>query len=214
MVKRMVFIRAAETDWNRFGRWQGWVASPINEHGRRQAQKLARFMRHLGLSALYTSDLVRAAQTAEILAQALEFAPVVDARLRERGVGVWQGMTVDEMRAWYPAEFQQLLDDPENYRVEGAESRADVRTRMRAAFDDIVKHAEGDTVGVLSHTSAIKLLLDQILPNSDVLDLDFGNTSVTTLVQTDAGWEVVVAQDVSHLEGMESQAVPEVEEGN
>ncbi len=212
MVKRLVFIRAAETDWNRIGRWQGWVASPLNEHGRRQAGKLARFVRHLGLGALYSSDLVRAAQTAEILAEALEFAPVFDARLRERSVGTWQGMTVEEMRAWYPADHQALLDDPEHYRIEGGESRLDVRTRMRAAFDDIVRKERGETVAILSHTSAIKLLLDQFLPHSDVLDVDFGNTSVTTLLKNGAGWEVVVAQDVSHLEGMESQAVPEVEE--
>jgi probable phosphoglycerate mutase len=213
VVKRLVFIRAAETDWNRIGRWQGWVASPINAHGRRQAEKLARFVRHLGLSALYSSDLVRATQTAQILAGALAYEPGFDPRLRERGVGIWQGLTMDEMRTWYPAQFQALLDDPEHYRIEGAESRADVRQRMRAAFDDILREDRGETVGVLSHTSAIKLLLDQIVPDADVLDLDFGNTSVTTLLKKSTDWEIVVAQDVSHLEGMESQAVPEVEEG-
>ena len=132
MVKRVVFIRAGETDWNRMGRWQGWVASPLNAHGRRQAQKLAQFIRNLGISALCSSDLVRARQTAELLAGVLEFPVTYDARLRERNAGAWQGMTLHEMRDWYPDEFAQLLADPEEFRVAGAESRADVRSRMTA----------------------------------------------------------------------------------
>lgn len=211
MVKRVVFIRAAETDWNRLGRWQGWVASPINAHGRRQAEKLAQFVRNLGLAALYCSDLVRARQTAEILTGALGFAPVFDARLRERGVGHWQGLTVEEMRAWYPAGFQQMLDDPEYSRAEGIESRADVRARMQSALADFLQADAGETIGILSHTTSIKLLIDLLLPGAGILAQDFGNTSVTTLVQTDDSWKIIVAQDLSHLEGMESQAVPEVE---
>lgn len=211
MVKRVVFIRAGETDWNRLGRWQGWVASPLNAHGRRQAHKLAQFIRNLGLSALVSSDLVRARQTAELLDEVLDFAVVYDARLRERSVGAWQGMTLQEMRDWYPDDFAQLAGDPEHFRVAGAESRADVRLRMRAAFDAVIEADAGETVGIVSHTTAIKLLLDQLIPGSGILDLDFGNTSVTTIHAGERGWEVVVAQDTSHLEGMESQAVPEVE---
>lgn len=211
MVKRVVFIRAGETDWNRLGRWQGWVASPLNAHGRRQAHKLAQFIRNLGLSALVSSDLVRARQTAELLDEVLDFAVVYDARLRERGVGAWQGMTLQEMRDWYPDDFAQLVDDPEHFRVAGAENRADVRLRMRAAFDAVIEADAGETVGIVSHTTAIKLLLDQLIPGAGILDLDFGNTSVTTIHAGEQGWEVVVAQDISHLEGMESQAVPEVE---
>ncbi len=211
MVKRVVFIRAAETDWNRLGRWQGWVASPINAHGRRQAEKLAQFIRNLGLTALYSSDLVRARQTAEIVSEALGLAPVYDARLRERGVGNWQGLSVEEMRAWYPTGFQQMLDDPEYSRPEGIESRADVRARMQAALADFLQADAGETIGILSHTTAIKLLIDLLLPGAGILARDFGNTSVTTLIQNDDTWQIIVAQDVSHLKGMESQAVSEVE---
>lgn len=212
MVKRVIFIRAGETDWNRIGRWQGWVASPLNDHGCRQAQKLAYFVRNLGLSALYSSDLVRARQTAELLAEQLDFPVLYDERLRERHVGVWQGMTIDEMRAWYPVEFSKLMSEPENTRIEGGESRADVRARMRAAFDDIVAADPGATVGIVSHTTSLKLLLSRLVPDLDALELDLGNTSVTTILLGETGWDVVVAQDISHLQGMESQAVPEVED--
>src|SRR5262245_1330412 len=122
-VKRIILIRPGETDWNRQGRWQGWVATPLNEHGRRQAQALGRFVRNIGMAALYSSDLRRARETAELLAERLGFVPMYDARLRERNIGAWQGLTPDEMRAWYPDEYDQLLADVDEYRIPGGESR-------------------------------------------------------------------------------------------
>jgi broad specificity phosphatase PhoE len=194
------------------GRWQGWVAAPLSEHGRRQAEALANFVRNIGMSALYTSDLRRAVETAESLAQRLGFAPLKDARLRERNIGDWQGMTLDEMRAWYGDEYAKLLKDPNGYRVPGGESRNDVRKRMRAAFDEIVSKVHGETVGLLSHTTALKTLLEDLLPGYVPQELKLDNTSVTTIRRIDSGWELVAADDITHLEGLETKAVPELED--
>ncbi len=212
MVRRVVFIRSGETDWNKQGRWQGWVASPLNEHGKQQAEALGRFVRHIGLSALYTSDLERALQTAQAVAAQLPFKPVPDERLRERAVGLWQGLTVHEMAAWYPEELALLLKDRERYIIPGGESRVDVRKRMRGAFEDFTKRDTGETIGILSHTAAIKLLLDEIVPTKEVEDFDLGNTSVTTIRRNGGGWELVAADDLTHLEGLASSAVTEPEE--
>lgn len=212
MIRRVIFIRPGETDWNRAGRWQGWVASPLNAHGRAQAAALSRFVRHIGLSALYTSDLRRALQTAAPLAEALGFAPIPDARLRERSVGLWQGLTLQEMRDWYPEDFNALLRDREHFRIPGGESRADVRQRMSAAFADIIAQDAGETVAILSHTAAIKLLLEAVLPGVSGDALEIGNTSATTIRRSEAGWELLAADDLTHLEGLEAQFVNEPEE--
>src|SRR5690606_22869507 len=111
-----------------------------------------------GMSVLYTSDLRRALETAEILSEKLGFPPIPDPRLRERNIGEWQGLTIDEMRRWFPDEYQNLLLDSENYRVPGGESRKDVCLRMREAFDDILRQDKGGTVGIISHTTAIHAL--------------------------------------------------------
>ena len=63
-VKRVVFIRPGETEWNKIGRWQGIVGVPLNGHGRAQAERLAKFVRNINLDALYSSDLRRAKDTA------------------------------------------------------------------------------------------------------------------------------------------------------
>ena len=212
-VKRVIFIRPGETDWNRDLRFQGQVAVPLNEHGIRQAQRLANFIRNIGLSALYTSDLKRAVQTAELLADKLGFVPVVDVRLRERNIGTWQGLTQKEMESWYPAEYQQFRADPDGYRVLQGESRKEVRERMLAAFNDMLKQDKGETIAVISHSTAINALLAEIIHTVVFGSVDVSNTSVTTIKRDDAGnWQLVAADDVTHLEGMPTQKVQELEE--
>src|SRR5829696_7876281 len=210
-VKRIVFIRPGETDWNHDSRWQGWVATPLNHLGLRQARALAHYIRHIGMGALYTSDLKRALETANCLAEQLPFAPIPDERLRERSIGTWQGLTRAEMAAWYPHEYGAMLKDIDGYPVPGGESRNDVRQRVKAAVSDILNKERNETVGILSHTTAIKIMLSDLMPGYDPLEVALSNTSVTTIRRKDDKWELVAADDVMHLENLERRAAPELE---
>lgn len=210
-IRRVVFIRTGETAWNAAGRWQGWVAAPLSEHGREQAAALARLVRTLGLGALYSSDLERGRETAAIITEGLAFEPTFDVRLRERGIGHWQGLTLDEIAAWYADEFAALQADPEHYAIEGGESRAQVRERMRDAFNAITRADIGETVAVLSHTSALKLLLSDLIPGYEVLGRDIGNTAVTSIQRESEGWTLISDNDRTHLYGLTASAVGELE---
>ncbi len=214
-VKRVVFIRTAETDWNRIGRWQGWVENPLNAHGKRQAAKLGKFVRHIALSALYSSDLRRAKDTALPVAEACGFEPIYDARLRERNIGAWQGLTLEEVSDWYGDIYSACIIDPDNAPVPGGETRAEVKTRILAAFADMLAQDKGETVGVVSHTTAIKALLTHLLPDCDERGMELVNSSVTTIVRDDDGgpWRLVAVGDGAHLEGLETKAVGELEYG-
>ncbi len=212
-VKRVIFIRPGETDWNRDLRYQGWVAIPLNAYGVRQAQRLANYIRNIGVSALYTSDLKRAAETAHLLAEKLGLAPIADARLRERDIGTWQGLTQKEMQSWYPVEYAEFLADPDGYRVPGGESRKNVRERILEAFNEILATNQGETIAILSHSTAINALLAEIIPGVTFGSVDVSNTSVTTLKREESGeWQLVAADDITHLEGMSAQKVHELEE--
>jgi 2,3-bisphosphoglycerate-dependent phosphoglycerate mutase len=211
-LKRILLIRSGETDWNRAGKHQGWVASPLNAHGKRQAEKLARFLRNIGIGALYSSDLARAKQTTEILVSQLGLTPVYDERLRERSVGQWQGLTLGEIRDWYPQEYA-ALNAHDSYRVPSGESRADVQARFQLALKDIMKQTQAETIGIVSHTTAIKLAVALLVPQANAAFEDLNNTSVTTLAYDETGmWQVMAMDDVLHLEGMESQAMHELED--
>lgn len=212
-LKRVVFIRPGETDWNKDKRQQGWIASPLNKLGKLQVERLANFVRHIGITALYSSDLKRAVQTAELLSEKLGYPAVFDARLRERGIGQWQGMTLDELRRWYPDEHAQLVADVDEYQVPGGESRSQVRARMRSAFDDIVAAVDGETVAIVSHTTAIRALLGELIPNSgDTTTMQIDNSSVTTIRLRDGVWELVALDDIEHLEGLETRFAAELEQ--
>lgn len=214
-VNRVILIRPGETDWNRQGRWQGWVASPLNDYGRAQAVSLSRYLRNIGMTQLYASDSRRAVETAQILAQELNLEPVYDARWRERNIGDWQGMTLDEIRSWHGEEYQKLQADRENYQPPNGESRAQVRKRVLAAFNDVLAGDKGTTVGILTHTTSTHALLDSLLPDYDIYGGVLGNTAVTTIRRDDRDtWELVALNDLSHLEGLKSRFVQELEQDN
>ncbi len=214
-IRYVVFIRPGETDWNREGRWQGHVQVPLNAMGRLQAQRLASFVRNTGMSALYTSDLRRALDTAAIIGEPLGIQPVVDARLRERGVGIWQGLTQQEVVEWYPEEYAKLQVNPDTYMMLNGESRAEVTLRVQAAFDEILNHEQGEIVGILSHTTAIRGLLMALVPDYDPKSHGYSNMSVTTIEFVAANqWKTVLVDDVRHLSDLESLQFQELEDTN
>jgi broad specificity phosphatase PhoE len=203
-VKRVVFIRPGETEWNKIGRWQGTVAVPLNTHGIEQAKRLAKFIRNIGLDVIYSSDVRRAKDTASVLSEYANVPIHYDERLRERHLGLWQGLTMNEMREWYKADYEALMADPLNTPAPDGESRAHVAERVTECFDEILARG-GETVGIISHTTAIRVLLSQLIPDINAFGMEFHNISVTTIVSDDEGnWQITQLDDVTHLEGMQS----------
>jgi probable phosphoglycerate mutase len=95
-VTTLLLVRHGETDWNAEGRLQGHTDRPLSDFGRRQAQQLAAELEDEGLEAIYASDLARARETAEIAGQQLGLPVVLDADLREKDWGTWEGLTAAE----------------------------------------------------------------------------------------------------------------------
>lgn len=212
-IKRVLFIRPGETQWNRVGRQQGWVSIPLNEHGRKQAERLSNFIRHLGLGALYSSDLRRAKETTEIIAGKLSIDPIYDSRLRERNIGLWQGLTLGEIHEWCGDEYEQFRKRMNNFQIPNGEARFQVVDRIVSAFEDIRKHEENtETVGIVTHSIAIRTLLSKLIPDYPSGGMPLSNISVTTIARNEDGeWEMVQANDVSHLDGMETVTIREPE---
>jgi len=101
-VTEFLLVRHGETDWNRDRRFQGHADPPLNETGREQARTLAAELAGEKVDAVYTSDLARASETAEIVARRLGVPVVADTALREIDVGEWQGLTWQEIEARFP----------------------------------------------------------------------------------------------------------------
>src|SRR6478735_1378733 len=92
----LLLVRHGETDWNAEGRLQGHTDRPLSDYGRRQAQELAGELEDEELKAIYSSDLVRARGTAEIVGERLGLPVVLDVDLREKDWGAWEGLSAVE----------------------------------------------------------------------------------------------------------------------
>ena len=211
-IKRVIFIRPGETEWNRLGRQQGWAAVPLNANGELQVKRLARFIRNIGVRLIYSSDLSRSKHTATILAKELGVEPRFEARLRERHVGQWQGLTLDEIKDWYANEYQSLHVNNHGYQIPGGEARDEVEKRVLAVFDDILARGGAESIAIVSHTIAIRTLLASLTPDFDADSFHPANMSVTTIKKEGESWQIVELNDISHLEGMPTQAVIEPDE--
>lgn len=161
-MRRTVYLaRHGETEWNRVGRWQGHTDIALSDAGRAQARALAEVMRVQGLVRVHASDLVRARETAEIVARVIGVAPVhVDPDLRERGFGCFEGLTRAECAARFPDLWARYQADPRNAPPD-AEPHDAVIERMRLAVRRAAGPAAVDAGAILvvSHGASIRALV-------------------------------------------------------
>ena len=154
----IVLARHGETTWNKDRRFQGQLDVELNDTGRAQARALATAAAGHDLAAIYTSPLVRARETAEIVGQALGLEPRLDERLKEVHVGDWEGrykadLERDEPEAW--AAFGQAGED---FRFPGGESLAEQQKRVIAALVDITQSGDLPAL-VVCHRGVIRCAL-------------------------------------------------------
>jgi alpha-ribazole phosphatase len=161
-VTRLILIRHGETDWNSEGRWQGQEDVPLNANGWVQAQQMAHSLESAGIAAIYSSDLQRARQTAQLLAESTGAPLYLDSRLREIHQGEWQGMLLSEIQSRYGQANQDRLRDPLNFSPPGGEPVAQVRGRVLAAAHEIIRRHPNATIAVVSHGFALALLITHL----------------------------------------------------
>jgi broad specificity phosphatase PhoE len=159
MTTQLVLIRHGQTEWNRQGRWQGQADPPLNAMGRRQARRAALGLRAAGLDRLYSSDLRRALETADIIGVELGLAVVPDARLREINLGSWQGMLSTDIQAEYPDEFRRWHQSPLAARPPDGESVYSLAARVLEAVSEITLRHQGRRIGIVAHELPVAAVL-------------------------------------------------------
>jgi len=168
-VATILLARHGETDWNREGRWQGWADPPLNDTGRAQAGELAEQLRATPFDAVYSSDLRRAFETAEIVAAPHGVPVIADRDLREVDIGSWSGLTRDEIRERFP----------DGVRPDG-ETREQHSKRVHDAVVRIARENLGRRILIVSHGGTFRSLHDVMsdepwhpVENCAVLELHF-----------------------------------------
>ncbi len=164
MTRRLVLVRHGQTAWNATYRAQGHADISLDDTGRAQARAAAPYLAEMKPVRVWSSDLARALETAEIFAAAAGLPVKTDPRLREYDVGVRSGLTTAEFAERYPAEHAAWLVHDESLLVEGEESSTQVRTRVLPALREILAGLDAEqTALVVMHGACLKVGLAALL---------------------------------------------------
>jgi broad specificity phosphatase PhoE len=155
----IVLARHGETNDNREPiRVQGFTDTPLNETGREQARGLAERVAGYGFRSLWSSDLSRARETAEIAGERIGLQPTLDARLREANRGRWEGRLFIDIEREDPDGYAAWRRAGDRFRFPGGESLLDQQQRVAATLDDIERQSELPAL-VVCHGGSIRVIL-------------------------------------------------------
>jgi probable phosphoglycerate mutase len=199
---RIVAVRHGETAWNVDQRIQGQLDIGLNEAGREQARRLARALEGEGLQAVYASDLARAHDTARAVAEHAKVPLHADAGLRERGFGIFEGLTWAEIkRDHYEASRRWRARDA-GFGPEGGEALGDFVARAVEAVAAIARRHRGQHIAVVTHGG----VLDALYRAASRIAVDaprtwpLGNASINRLLHGESGFTLVGWDDTFHLD--------------
>jgi broad specificity phosphatase PhoE len=199
----ILLVRHGETAYNAIGRYQGHMQISLNDTGFAQATRVGERLRHHQFAAIYSSDLLRAVQTATAIA-AHHHQPVSElAGFREIDVGLWEHLTVAEISAQFPTDFAAYRTKPGRTIYTGGESYAQMQIRAMHALTTVIqRHDEHDTICVVCHGGTIRAIVCAVLD----LDIDnytqmwIDNCALTTLIQQHGKLRLGNLNDNAHAE--------------
>ena len=205
---RILLVRHGQSRGNAERRFGGHSATPLSEFGRRQAEAAARALSAEGVTAIYSSDLQRAVETAEPLARSTGLEIRQTAAFRERSVGLMEGLTFEEAAEAHPEEYAALLRRDFEHVLAGGESYRQLLDRAAAELDRAVERHRGGTVAVFSHTGTICILALHLMgaldaPHLKPVWLSSSNCGVTRFTVEHGGLiRVKALNDTRHLVGL------------
>ncbi len=198
---QIIIVRHGQTEWNIKGIRQGHLDSRLTPRGVTQAKALATRLAREKFSALYSSDLGRALETAQEIASVTGHQIITDARLRERHLGVFQGLNADEISEKYPEERRLLRTIGPAYVIPGGESMYQQVERNIAFLNELAEKHPEETLVVVTHGGVVSGFFRHTLsiPLEAPRRFEFVNAGLNVFAREDGNWMLLTWGDVSHL---------------
>lgn len=152
---KLFLIRHGQSAGNAEGRFGGHSATPLSELGFEQARVTAEALAKENIHAIYSSDLLRAVQTAEPLSKLTGIPIVTKPEFRERNVGVLEGLTFDESKQEYPNDYYALVNRNVHHVITKGESYSNLLERIKGELRDIIRKHRGHRIAIFTHTGAL-----------------------------------------------------------
>ena len=157
-VTKLYLIRHGQSAGNAEGRFGGHGPTPLSKLGEHQAEVTAKLLAKEGVTAIYSSDLHRAIQTAEPLSRLTGIPIIPTTAFRERNVGVLEGLTFDESKQTYPEDYYALVNRNVHHVITNGESYRHLLRRSTIELSEILRTNIGGRIAIYSHTGAICFL--------------------------------------------------------
>ncbi len=204
----VLLVRHGQSRGNAERRFGGHTPTPLSARGRKQAEATARALKAESLTAIYSSDLARALETAKPLANLTGLPLNGTSAFRERSVGVMEGLTFEDAAQKHPEQYAALLRRDFDHVLTGGESYRQLLDRAAQKLDDIIAEHRGGRIAVFSHTGTICILALHLMGALDAPELkpvwiSSGNCGITRFELRDDGFvRVLNVNDMSHLLGV------------
>lgn len=199
---RLIFVRHGQTIWNDLGKYQGHTDIPLNTVGISQAQKTAQRLAREDIHAIYSSDLMRAQQTAEIIGARHNLAINYFPDLREINFGQWEGKIYQEIVKEYPQLLKQWIEDPEKLKIPEGETFGELRERAFKAINSILENHDQETVLIVTHGGTIVTILCKVLGMDlkNMWQIKQSNSAISIIEFYDKRGIVTSFNDTYHLD--------------
>ena len=204
----VVIIRHGQSQGNAEGRFGGHTDTPLSPRGRKQAKATAKALASEEFAAIYSSDLPRAIETASPLANLTGVPLDTTDALRERSVGVMEGLTFEEAAEQHPEQYQALLRRDFEHVLRGGESYRQTLDRASRKLDEAIELHKGGCIVFFAHTGTICILILHLMGALDAPDLKpvwiaTANCGIARFDLRDDGFVRVLAiNDTRHLVGI------------
>jgi 2,3-bisphosphoglycerate-dependent phosphoglycerate mutase len=199
----IILVRHGETVWNAEGRIQGHLDTPLNTVGLTQAAALGARFKAEPIQAIYSSDLDRAYRTAQPIAAHDNRIIQLEPRLRERLLGVLEGLTRDEAMDRQPLAWGTFKSRRPDEPLEGGESLRAFFDRITDFLSEICERHRGERVLLVTHGGVLDAAYRQAvgIPLDEPRNFPVFNASVNILMHDNPTWRIERWGDVDHLHG-------------
>lgn len=202
----IILVRHGETEWNLSGRWQGHADSALSERGVSQAKSLGKRMATMPVDVVYSSDLERAMHTSRLAGISSDWDALALSELRERDLGVLEGMTTSEMESKQPDVYRRFLNEGPNYQPPGGESFQQFFDRCSNAVEKLVDKHPGKKILGFTHGGVLGVIFRKVLNIGLDVERNFLllNCSINKIQKSNGKWHLVSWGDVAHLQELGS----------
>jgi broad specificity phosphatase PhoE len=205
---RVLLIRHGQSEGNAEGRFGGHTSTPLSMRGLAQAEATARALSSEEITAIYSSDLRRAVETAEPLSRLTNLSIESSSAFRERSVGVMEGLTFEEAASRHPEQYAALLRRDLDHVLLGGESYRQMLERASRQLDRAIEQHRGGRIVIFSHTGTIGILTLHLMGALDAPELrpvwiSTANCGINRLeLRSDGFVRVLALNDTRHLSGV------------